>query len=122
MFVSSTASTLLKRCGRCACSKPVSEFAWRRRSRDQRDNYCRACRAAYKQAHYAANRARYISDARRRKQRIATERAAYLIEFFRTRPCVDCAENDPLVLEFDHLVDKSFAIAKGCATTAGKPY
>jgi hypothetical protein len=44
---------------------------------------------------------------------VAAERAAYLIEFFRTRPCVDCGESDPLVLEFDHRSDKIFNISKG---------
>src|ERR1700759_1907558 len=59
------------------------------------------------------NRARYIAAALRRSRAIAHERAAYLVEFFRTRPCSDCDETDPLVLEFDHLRDKSFNIANG---------
>ena len=51
--------------------------------------------------------------AQRRKREIARERALLLIEFFRTHPCVDCGEDDPLVLEFDHVGDKAFNIAKG---------
>jgi hypothetical protein len=104
---------MLRRCGRCGESKPLEEFAWRRRAQGQRDNYCRPCRAAYKQEHYAANRRRYIDLAQQRKRAIANERAAFLVEFFRSHPCVDCGESDPLVLEFDHLGDKKFGIAKG---------
>ena len=100
-------------CGRCGDSKPVSDFAWRRRELGQRDNYCRPCRAAYKQVHYAANRERYIRAARLRKQVLVEERTAFLLEFFRSHPCMDCGESDPLVLEFDHLEDKAFGIAKG---------
>ena len=48
------------RCSRCKEEKPDEEFAWRRRARGQRDNYCRPCRAAYKQEHYRANKQRYI--------------------------------------------------------------
>ena len=103
----------IRKCGRCGHSKNADDFAWRRRARGQRDNYCRPCRAAYKQKHYAANRARYIAAALRRSQTIARERAAYLIEFFADHPCVDCRERDPLVLEFDHQRDKSFVISKG---------
>jgi hypothetical protein len=106
-------SQQLRRCGRCNQRKPLAEFNWRRRARGQRDNYCRNCRAEYKQEHYAANRARYIAAALRRSRAIARERAAYLVKFFAEHPCVDCGERDPLVLEFDHLRDKSFVIAKG---------
>jgi hypothetical protein len=108
-----TASEGLKPCGRCGEIKPVEDFAWRQKARGQRDNYCRPCRAEYGREHYAANRQRYIDNALRRKQEVAAERAAYLIEFFRSRPCADCGETDPLVLEFDHLGDKAFNIAKG---------
>jgi hypothetical protein len=103
----------LRRCGRCGKSKPIEEFAWRRRTRGQRDNYCAPCRADYKREHYAANRPRYVSQALARKQALAAERAAFLIEFFRERPCADCGEADPVVLEFDHKTDKLFNISKG---------
>jgi hypothetical protein len=59
------------------------------------------------------NRERYIADAVRRRTALAADRATYLIEFFASHPCVDCGESDPVVLEFDHLEDKSFNIAKG---------
>jgi hypothetical protein len=41
------------------------------------------------------------------------ERAKFMIELFRTRPCADCGETDPLVLEFDHLGDKKFNVGAG---------
>jgi hypothetical protein len=81
--------------GRCGQVKPASQFAWRRKARAQRDNYCRPCRAGYKREHQAAHRERYIADSLRRKQALAAERAAYLVGFFRERPCVDCGESDP---------------------------
>ena len=77
------------------------------------DNYCRPCRAAYHQEHYALNRQRYIDAAQVRKRRLALERAAFLLDFFASRSCADCGEHDPLVLEFDHVSDKKFSIARG---------
>jgi hypothetical protein len=112
-FVIDAAPDSARTCGCCQQLLPISDFAWRRKTCEQRDSYCRACRAAYKQEHYATNRERYIADAVRRKQAIIAERTAYLIEFFRERPCIDCGETDPLVLEFDHLGHKNFNISKG---------
>lgn len=103
----------MRTCGRCGGRKPVTEFAHRRKALGQLDNYCRPCRAAYKQAHYAANRRRYIDSAQERKRALAVTRALLLLEFFRSHPCVGCGESDPVVLEFDHLEDKLFNVSKG---------
>ncbi len=103
----------MRLCGRCKEEKPPGEFAWRRKARGQRDNYCRSCRTAYKHEHYSSNKQRYIDSARRRTERIVAERTAYLVSFFREHPCVDCGEGDPLVLEFDHVGGKRFGIDKG---------
>jgi hypothetical protein len=103
-----------RRCDRCQGLKPVAEFALRRKGeRRQRDNYCRVCRAEYLREHYAQNKDRYVARAVSRKKELAAQRAAYLIALFRVRPCADCGEDDPLVLEFDHLADKKFNITKG---------
>ena len=92
---------------------PLEQFAWRCKARRQRDNYCGPCRAGYKREHYAANRSRYIERALAPEQTPIPERAAYIVDFFRGHPCVDCGEDDPIVLEFDHRADKCFEISKG---------
>lgn len=101
------------RCARCREEKAVDEFNWRRKARGQRDTYCRPCRAAYKQEHYAANRQRYIDQTAVRKRAELLRRTEFLVEYLRERPCADCGESDPVVLEFDHLGDKKFSIAQG---------
>ena len=70
---------------------------------------CGDC-GAYHQRHYAANRQRYIDQARERKQAQALTRMRYLLSYFEEHPCADCDETDALVLEFDHLRDKRFNI------------
>jgi hypothetical protein len=100
----------LRRCGRCGESKPLDNFAWRRKERGQRHNMCRPCHAAYHREHYLANKQRYVDQARERKQALRIERTKFLFEYFETHPCEDCGESDPVVLEFDHLGDKLFDI------------
>ena len=101
-----------RRCSRCGESKPADEFAWRRRRTLQRDTYCRPCRSAYGKEHYAKNRQRYIDQASAVKRLRRLERTVYLIEYFKSHPCIDCGEPDPVVLEFDHLTDKEFDIGR----------
>ena len=104
---------MTRKCGRCGLTKPVDDFAWRRKANGQRHNYCRPCHAIYHRQHYLANKARYIAQAAANKAALRLERTRLLIEYFKSHPCVDCGERDPLVLEFDHLRDKSFDIAAG---------
>jgi hypothetical protein len=101
---------LTRQCSRCGEVKPVEDFAWRRKEKGQRDSFCRPCRSAYGKEHYETNRQRYIEQAAVVKRARMVERTRYLIEFFAAHPCVDCGETDPVVLEFDHLRDKAFAI------------
>jgi hypothetical protein len=101
----------LRKCYRCGKLRPFEAFAWRRKAKGQRDSFCRPCRSAYGKEHYAANRQRYIDQARIRKRALSRERIRHLLQFFQEHPCVDCGEADPIVLEFDHLRgDKSFTI------------
>jgi hypothetical protein len=100
-------------CGKCQKAKPLSEFAWRRTSKGQFDNYCRPCRANYKREHYLNNKQRYVDNAAIRRRRILDERTRLLVEFLKGHPCVECGETDPIVLEFDHRSNKSFDVAYG---------
>lgn len=101
----------MKRCGRCGQMKPLEDFAWRRKAKGERHNYCRPCHSAYHREHYLANKQRYIDQAAEHKIKTRLERTGLLLKYFAQHPCTDCGESDPVVLEFDHLRDKSFEIA-----------
>ncbi len=109
------ASEDLRKCYRCGELKPVEGFSWRRKAKGQRDSFCRPCRSAYGKEHYAAHKQRYIDQAQRVKEKLRRERTLLLIGYFKTHPCIDCGEDDPVVLEFDHLGEKRFNIGHAIA-------
>lgn len=102
-----------RRCSRCQAVKNEDEFAGPFNSRARKDIYCRPCRAAYGRDHYVKNRQHYIDNAKRRQRIQIEERMAFLQAFLETHPCVDCGENDVVVLEFDHLGNKCFDVSNG---------
>ena len=92
----------LRLCSTCKAYKRCDEFAFADLKSGARQYNCRACHAAYRRAHYLANKPDYVRrtiaqlNGRRSRNRIGI--GAYL----QTHPCVDCGERDILVLEFDH--------------------
>ena len=72
---------------------------------------------AYSKRHYENNRTAMIE--RARNQNLISRKSVrdWLLAYLLEHPCVDCGEDDPVVLEFDHNRDKEFdigsAIPKG---------
>ena len=99
-------------CARCDQDKPPEAFAWRNKAKRKRAPFCRECQAAYMREHYLANRELYIKRARQSKRQIRLERTRALLDYFARNPCTDCGETDPVVLDFDHVGEKSFDIGQ----------
>jgi hypothetical protein len=91
-----------KVCCTCKELKPLGAFNLLRSAKDGRQYSCRECNKAY---HYA-NWDRHMAQIRRRKKRQVALNRAFVAEYLRSHPCVDCGETDIVVLEFDHLRDK----------------
>lgn len=61
--------------------------------------------------HYAKHRDKVIANAKD-YSKIARERIkAYIRDYLKANPCVDCGEANTIVLEFDHIRDKDFNIS-----------
>lgn len=87
-----------KRCGRCHKILASSKFRISRRDKSYQ-SYCILCDKAYHKEHNKRQRAGQI---RRRKEKLLLK-TAYILQYLKIHPCIDCGELDPLVLEFDHL-------------------
>jgi hypothetical protein len=91
-----------KRCSRCGELKDLREFSLKDRRKGILHGYCRACHAKWNRDHYQRNRGVYIKNANRNNARYWAENLARVAEYLRGHPCVDCGEDDLVVLEFDH--------------------
>lgn len=110
----------MKWCSRCKCYKPASEYAWKCKKARQLGTYCKPCQREYCRRHYRRNSRKH--NLRRHANRTAYKErnrdytAAYLLK----HPCVDCSEDNPVVLDFDHVRgDKAFDISR--MISAGMP-
>lgn len=100
-------AVVMKVCTKCGPPpQPLDNFAIRSRTRGTWQAMCRACQNAYVRAHYQRNRPKYLQKARARNMEQSKVNAEFLIDYLNQHPCVDCGEDDIVVLEFDHLRDK----------------
>ena len=102
----------MRKCARCGEEKLVTEFNWKNQSKGWLNSYCKPCWTEYTHERYEVNKAKYVANTAARNQQRRVERTAFLVEYFKTHPCVDCGEDDPVVLDFDHLRDKEFNIGQ----------
>jgi len=66
------------------------------------NSYCRQCHAAYRHAHYLANKPDYIRRAIAQVRARREENRHQVLRYLASHPCVDCGIENPVVLEFDH--------------------
>ncbi len=106
---------MTKTCTKCRVEKDEFQFDWKNRAAGKRQVVCRGCHKVYRDAHYAANRAKRCKQASARRAINAESNNLELAEYLLEHPCVDCGERDITVLEFDHRdpMEKSFEIGEG---------
>jgi hypothetical protein len=99
----------MKKCPRCKQTKNLSEFGYRNKERTKVASTCKVCMRLYRKEHYHNNKQQYRD---RNKKSNARNRKLY-IEYLQGAACKDCGEDDPIVLEFDHVRGtKKMAVSK----------
>jgi hypothetical protein len=90
-----------RHCPKCDEYLPSSTFT--RRANGRWSSYCKPCMSLYCRQHYAANAAKHNARRSVARQRYRVRNRAYVLDYLKTHPCVDCGESDLNVLELDHV-------------------
>jgi hypothetical protein len=101
-----------KVCSRCKVKKTVDNFARRSGRRDKYQPYCRECQKEYDRQRYLKNKDYIDAQNKAGRERRRNESQCNVIKYLKEHPCIDCKEDDPIVLTFDHVEgNKCFNIA-----------
>ena len=92
----------MKQCFKCKKTQTLDSFKWRNKAKGIKFSYCNNCMIKYRHLHYLMNKNYYLNKARLRNKRIRKERATFILDYLSKHPCVDCGNDNPAVLEFDH--------------------
>lgn len=91
----------MKTCTKCKKSKPLNEFSWRIVGRTRR-GHCRDCQSEISKSWYKANTNRHNKNVRKNSAKYNKRIRKFVAEYLLSHPCVDCGEDDMIILDFDH--------------------
>jgi transcription elongation factor Elf1 len=90
------------RCSACGAEKAATDFSFADQERRILNAYCRVCHAAYRHAHYVANKSDYVRRAIAQTRARRDENRRQVLLYLAAHPCVDCGNENAVTLEFDH--------------------
>lgn len=96
-----------KRCGTCQESKPLTDFNRKSARPDGLQEVCRECNRASSRKYYRENREHHIRVIRLRSDARRLASQAFVADYLREHPCIDCGVADLRVLDFDHRPDSA---------------
>ena len=93
----------MKRCGKCGEVKAFTEFYKSRSKADGCSSYCKPCQHDHYRMRYTY-RTKVLKEAWQPFRDEYRDRNRILVmDYLLQHPCVDCGEDDIVVLEFDHV-------------------
>lgn len=107
--------THTKSCTKCKTiyRSPISNhFHKKSNTADGFQYVCKKCIRKGHAVHYLENVDYYKNKAVKHNAEYRLRNLQHIVDFFKTHPCVDCGETDPVVLEFDHLQDKEYNVSR----------
>ncbi len=88
------------------CTLPKEEFRKYKKSIDGFDDYCKECRRIADKKSYDSNLIANRIAGLKSKNKVRDRNKQFIRDYLIGKSCIDCGENDPIVLEFDHFENK----------------
>ena len=95
-----------KNCTKCNKTKSVKEFNFKYKTKGIRHTHCKDCKKKYLKAHYIKNIDAYKKKSKKSNATYKKIKKIAILEIKMGNPCNICGENDPRVLDFDHINPK----------------
>jgi len=95
----------MKTCPKCKSEKKRAEFYKNAQKRDGLQSLCKACASEASKKHYRKS-PKTRAAVRQSALNLKRENYRRSLEYLEAHPCVDCGEDDPIVLDFDHVRGK----------------
>ena len=92
-----------KKCPACKLFLLASEFHLNASKADGLGSQCRKCTKVSQHKWYVKNKERHKKNVATRDAIRSKECRKKVVVYLWAHPCVDCGEDDPIVLEFDHV-------------------
>lgn len=99
----------MKTCSRCRESKPIDMFAENRTKSDGRNYICRDCQRISSRKHYLRNLDKVQRRTETNRKNAVHLNCEYIEKYLTEHSCVDCGNNNPIVLDFDHVRGEKIA-------------
>lgn len=105
----------MKECNKCHILKVESDFnLCSYKDKTYLYNECKVCMNQRTKENYYKNHSRQKEIRKRNTNNRRVQHKEKILQYLLTHNCTDCAESDPIVLEFDHVHGKkSFNISAG---------
>jgi hypothetical protein len=102
-----------KKCYTCGEMKSPTEFNKNKGKKDGLNSICRECSKERSRKYYKENTAEHKRAVYETNLRHKERNKKWAYEYLLDHPCVDCGEEDPIVMEFDHLpeYEKKYEVA-----------
>lgn len=101
---------MTKICSGCLIPKEEEEFNLKYKKTGKRQVRCRECTRKQVKSHYKNNRQYYLDKTHKRNKEVRSRNREFIFHYLLRHPCVDCGEDDIIVLQFDHQRDKKFSV------------